>query len=60
MKTLLDAINEKIDNFQTDATNHVDKMNKAAGARARKASLEIEKMLKDFRKKSMDFQNKIS
>ena len=60
MKTLLEKINEKIDHFQMDATNHVDKMNKAAGTRARKGSLELEKMLKDFRKKSMEHQNKIS
>lgn len=29
--------------------------NKAAGVRARKASLEIEKALKDFRKESMEW-----
>ena len=59
MKTLLDKINEKIDHFQENMTNHVEKANKAAGARARKASLEIEKMLKEFRKKSLEVQNKI-
>ena len=53
MKTLLSQINEKIDHFQTNAASHVDKSNKAAGTRARKASLEIEKQLKEFRKKSM-------
>ncbi len=60
MKTLLDQINEKIDTFQKNATLHVDKTNKAAGTRARKASLEMEKMLKEFRKKSLATQNKIS
>jgi Skp family chaperone for outer membrane proteins len=60
MKTLVERINEKIDHFQENATSHVDKLNKAAGARARKASLDLEKMLKEFRKKSLDFQNKIS
>ncbi len=59
MKTLLDSINEKIDAFQANATCSIEKANKAAGARARKASLEIEKMLKEFRKKSMEAQNKI-
>ncbi len=53
MKTLLNSINEKIGHFQSNATAHVDKMNKAAGTRARKASLDIEKQLKEFRKKSM-------
>jgi hypothetical protein len=36
----------------------VEKSNKAAGTRARKASLEIEKKLKEFRKRSMEHQNK--
>ena len=59
MKTLLDQINEKIDLFQTNATSQIEKANKAAGTRARKASLELEKMLKEFRKKSLETQNKI-
>ena len=59
MKTLLDQINEKIDHFQENATSQVEKANKAAGTRARKASLELEKMLKEFRKKSLEVQNKI-
>lgn len=59
MKTLLDQINEKIDNFQANATNQAEKANKAAGTRARKASLELEKLLKEFRKKSIEVQNKI-
>ena len=54
MKSLLDKINEKIDHFQTNANSHVDKSNKAAGTRARKASLDLEKHFKEFRKKSLD------
>lgn len=60
MKTLLEQINERIDSFQANATSQADKLNKAAGTRARKASLELEKMLKDFRKKSLELQNKVS
>ncbi len=60
MNALVEKINEKIDHFQENATNHVNKLNKSAGARARKASLELEKMLKEFRKKSMVFQEKVS
>lgn len=59
MKTLMDQINTSIDNFQANATQQVEKANKAAGTRARKASLELEKMLKEFRKKSLELQNKI-
>jgi hypothetical protein len=58
MKDLLNQINGHIDRFQTNATSHVEKFNKAAGTRARKASLDLEKKLKDFRKKSMEFQGK--
>jgi hypothetical protein len=58
MKTLLSQINERIGHFQTNATTHVEKSNKAAGTRARKASLDIEKKLKEFRKRSMEHQNK--
>ena len=54
MKNLLDQINEKIDHFQSNATSHVEKANKAAGTRARKASLDLEKKFKEFRKKSLD------
>jgi hypothetical protein len=57
MKTLLSQINERISHFQTNATTHIDKANKAAGTRARKASLDIEKKLKEFRKRSMEAQN---
>ena len=59
MKSLLDKINESIDNFQANATAQVEKGVKAAGTRARKASLELEKQLKEFRKKSLEVQNKI-
>jgi hypothetical protein len=60
MKTLVEKINEAIDQFQVNMTDHVEKANKAAGARARKISLELEKKLKEFRKKSMEVQSKVA
>ncbi len=54
MKNILNTINEHIDSFQADATSHVEKMNKAAGVRARKLSLSLEKKLKEFRKASLE------
>ncbi len=60
MKTLIESINEKIDHFQQNATSQIEKANKAAGTRARKASLEMGKMLKDFRKKSLETHKKVS
>ena len=53
MKELVEKINATIAEFQTNAEAQVVKGNKAAGARARKASLEIEKAMKEFRKASI-------
>ena len=54
MEELMAKINASIEAFKTDATLQIEKGNKAAGTRARKASLELEKMLKEFRKKSIE------
>lgn len=54
MQTLVAAINEQIAVFQENAELQVENNNKAAGARARKASLELEKSLKAFRKASVE------
>ncbi len=54
MNSLVEKINEHIDRFQENMTLQVEKANKAAGTRARKISLELEKKLKEFRKRSME------
>jgi len=53
MKKLVDEINVNIDAFKANAEAQVVKGNKAAGARARKAALELIKELKEFRKVSV-------
>ena len=53
MKELVEKINAGFAAFQEDAAKLVEKGNTAAGARARKQSLEIEKALKEFRKVSV-------
>ncbi|MCI9285583.1 MAG: histone H1 [Muribaculaceae bacterium] len=53
MKTLVEQINASFESFTKDAVSQVESGNKAAGARARKVSLEIEKLLKQFRKDSI-------
>jgi hypothetical protein len=58
MKDLVEKIKEKFESFATDAGLQVEKSNKAAGTRARKASLELEKLLKEFRKVSLDYAKK--
>ena len=53
MNDILTSINEAFTAFATDADAQLTKGNKAAGTRARKASLAIEKLLKEFRKASI-------
>lgn len=53
MKELVDAINAEIAVFQKNAEAQIVKGNKAAGTRARKAALNISKMMKDFRAASV-------
>ena len=52
-KKLVEEINAQIVAFQENAEAQVVKGNKAAGARARKAALELMKQLKEFRKVSV-------
>lgn len=54
MKELIEKINAGFESFKADADLQAEKGNKAAGTRARKASLELEKLLKEFRKVSLD------
>ncbi|RKF37103.1 Histone H1-like protein Hc1 [Chryseobacterium ureilyticum] len=54
MKELIEKINVAVEAFKTDAGLQAEKGNKAAGTRARKASLELEKLLKEFRKTSLE------
>ena len=52
MKELVSKIQEVYATFSTDAALQIEKGNKAAGTRARKTSLELEKLMKEFRKLS--------
>jgi len=54
MKKLVENLNELFADFSKDAELQVEKGNKAAGTRARKTSLAIEKALKEFRKVSIE------
>lgn len=55
MKELIEKINVEIESFKTNSALQLEKGNKAAGARARKAALQLMKELKDFRKASTEF-----
>lgn len=58
MNDILTSINEAFTAFNTDADAQATKGNKAAGTRARKASLALEKLLKEFRKVSIEAAKK--
>lgn len=53
MKELTVKIQETYEAFVKDATLQMERGNKSAGTRARKASLAIERMMKNFRKTSL-------
>lgn len=54
MNELIEKITASYEALKTDAELQAEKGNKAAGTRARKASLELEKLLKEFRKASLE------
>ena len=58
MNELIAKIKEMSEALVVDAAAQAEKGNKAAGTRARKASLELEKVLKEFRKVSLEESKK--
>lgn len=54
MNELIEKINSSFESLKSDAELQAEKGNKAAGTRARKTSLELEKLLKEFRKVSLE------
>lgn len=58
MKELIEKINAEFEAFTTEANAQVEKGNKAAGTRARKAALELSKLFKEFRKVSVEESKK--
>jgi 5'-deoxynucleotidase YfbR-like HD superfamily hydrolase len=53
MNDLITKINAEIETFKTESESLIEKGIKAAGPRARKSSLELEKLFKEFRKVSV-------
>ena len=54
MKELVNQIKAEYEVFAKNADAQVEKGHKAAGARARKAALNLMKALKEFRKESVE------
>ena len=58
MKDLIVKINAEFETFKRESASLTDKGVKAAGPRARKSTLELEKILKEFRKVSVEESKK--
>jgi hypothetical protein len=58
MKDLIEKINTELETFKNESDSLIEKGVKAAGARARKSTLELEKLLKEFRKVSIEESKK--
>jgi len=58
MEVLVNKIKAEFEAFAKDADLQIEKGNKAAGTRARKSSLDLEKLLKEFRKVSVEQSKK--
>lgn len=54
----MQSIQAAYEAFRADAALQIEKNNKAAGTRARKSSLELEKLMKEFRKESLESAKK--
>ncbi|MEG0916177.1 MAG: histone H1 [Myroides sp.] len=58
MQEQIGKINAEMAAFNEDAQLQSEKANKAAGTRARKSTLNLEKLLKEFRKISLEESKK--
>jgi hypothetical protein len=58
MEELVNKIKAEFEALATDTNLQIEKGNKAAGTRARKSSLDLEKLLKEFRKASLEASKK--
>ena len=58
MNDLVAKINAEFETFKTESGLLIEKGIKAAGPRARKSTLELEKLLKEFRKVSVEESKK--
>lgn len=58
MQELVGKIEAEFEAFAKDADLQIEKANKVAGTCARKASLDLEKLLKEFRKVSIEASKK--
>lgn len=56
MKELIEKINASYEEFARNAASQLEKGNKSAGVRARKAALKLIKDLKEFRKVSVGYE----
>lgn len=60
MNELTELLETKMQSFLKDAALQVQNGNKAAGLRTRRTSLEIQPLLKEFRKRSLELSKENS
>lgn len=58
MKELYNSIQAQMIIFSKELNDNVNKGNKSAGVRARRATLELEKLFKQYRKESIEAAKK--
>lgn len=58
MNELIEKINAEFETFSKESQAQAEKGNKAAGTRARKSALELGKLMKEFRKLSVEESKK--
>ena len=58
MKDLIGKINAEFETFKIESQSLIEKGVKAAGPRARKSTLSLEKLLKEFRQVSVEESKK--
>ena len=57
IKLNIEKLSENYEHFSTDVESFLEKGNKAAATRARKALLEVSKLCKDIRKQVQEIKN---
>lgn len=57
MKELIDEISAQRESFRKNTKSQLDKSNKSAGLRACRATLDLEPLIKRFRKLSLEASN---
>lgn len=59
MEELLAKINEQLTDFAVNSKDNFEKGNKKAGVRARKTTLQLERLFKEYRQRSIECDQQV-